>query len=123
MGIVFHEGSKTFHLYNKEISYILPFKNGSLGQLYFGRHIRDREDFSHLLELQYRPLSPGVFEEDKFSLSTRLSRNIQATGRATTGAPHLKSNSPTAAIYRPLHTARTAFSKEKSPLRDCPRRM
>ena len=52
MNIIFHEKSKTFHLYNNEISYIMTvLRNGHLGQLYCGKHIRDREDFSHLLEM------------------------------------------------------------------------
>ena len=37
----------TFHLYNDEISYIisvLPTRH--LGQLYYGRRIREREDYS-----------------------------------------------------------------------------
>ena len=35
--IIFHEETKTFHLYNEKISYILcVLENGHLGQLYFG---------------------------------------------------------------------------------------
>ena len=38
MDIVFHEGSKCFHLYNDSLSYImLVLRNGQLGQLYCGR--------------------------------------------------------------------------------------
>ena len=51
MFIFYHENNKTFHLQNERISYIcgvLP--NGAMGQLYFGRRIHDREDFSYLLE-------------------------------------------------------------------------
>lgn len=52
MSIVFHEDSRTFHLFNEKISYIFTvLKNGSLGQLYIGKHIRDRGDYSRLLEL------------------------------------------------------------------------
>ena len=36
MGIVFHETSREFHLYNNHISYIIKIlDNGHLGQLYF----------------------------------------------------------------------------------------
>ena len=46
MGILYHESSKTFHLFNGEISYLMiVLANGQLGQLYFGRRIHDREDF------------------------------------------------------------------------------
>ena len=35
MSIVFHEQSKTFHLYNQDISYIIKIlPSGHLGQLY-----------------------------------------------------------------------------------------
>ena len=48
--IVFHEESKTFHLYNNEISYVFKIlENNQLGQLYYGKRIHDRKDFDHLL--------------------------------------------------------------------------
>lgn len=70
MGIVYHENSKIFHLYNDTISYLMMvLRNGHLGQLYFGRRIRDREDFSYFLETCGRPMTSYVFEGDKtFSL-------------------------------------------------------
>lgn len=70
MNIVFHESVETFHLFNNEISYIMKvLPNGHMGQLYFGKHVRDREDFSYLLETAGRPMSACVFDTDKrFSL-------------------------------------------------------
>lgn len=70
MPIVYHESSKNFHLYNNNISYIFTIlKNGQLGQLYFGKRIRDRENYNHMLELMSRPMAPCTFEEDDtFSL-------------------------------------------------------
>lgn len=66
MSIIYHETSKTFHLYNKDISYIMMIlPSGQMGQLYFGKKIRDREDFSYLLELAARPMSSCVFEGNK----------------------------------------------------------
>ena len=51
MGIIFHEQEKTFHLYNKEVSYIIRvMENGQLENLYYGKVIRDRESFMHLHE-------------------------------------------------------------------------
>lgn len=62
MGIVYHESSRTFHLYNDAISYIMIIlKNGHLGQLYYGKRIRDREDFSYFLETSQRPMTARVF--------------------------------------------------------------
>ena len=70
MGIVYHESSKIFHLYNDTISYLMMvLRNGHLGQLYFGKRIQDREDFSYLLETSRRPMTSYVYEGDKtFSL-------------------------------------------------------
>ena len=70
MSIIFHESSKTFHLYNNEISYIMcVLPNGHLGNLYFGKRIHDREDFSYLLEMKQRAMTACVYEGNrKFSL-------------------------------------------------------
>ncbi len=68
--IIFHEETKTFHLYNEKISYLMcVMKNGHLGQLYFGKKIRDKEDFSYLTETCQRPMSSCIYEgERSFSL-------------------------------------------------------
>lgn len=70
MSIIYHESSRTFHLYNDSISYIMMvMENGHLGQLYCGKVIRDKEDFSYLLEKVPRPMTSYVFENDRtFSL-------------------------------------------------------
>lgn len=72
MGIIFHEETQTFHLTNGEISYIMTvLPNGHLGNLYYGKAIRDREDFSHLLELVQRPMFQYVYDDDRlFSLES-----------------------------------------------------
>ena len=63
MSVFYHEKSQTFHLTNGRISYLMKIlPNGTLGQLYFGRAIRDRENFDHLLEFASRPMSSCVFE-------------------------------------------------------------
>lgn len=59
MPIIYHEGSKEFHLYNKEVSYIIEVMgDGQLGNLYFGKRVKDRESFAHLHEEMIRPLGP-----------------------------------------------------------------
>ena len=41
MAIVFHERTQEFHLYNKEISYVMAvLENGQLGQIYFGKKVQ-----------------------------------------------------------------------------------
>lgn len=81
MAIVYHECSRTFHLYHSGLSYIFTIlKDGSLGQLYFGRRIHDREDFFHLLELHHRPLAPCVFEGDKFFTREHMKQEYPSFG-------------------------------------------
>ena len=51
MAIVFHKESRCFHLYNNEVSYIIRImENEQLEQLYYGKKIHDREDFTYLHE-------------------------------------------------------------------------
>ena len=51
MAIVFHKESRCFHLYNDEVSYIIRImENEQLEQLYYGKKIHDREDFTYLHE-------------------------------------------------------------------------
>ena len=68
--IIFHEETKTFHLYNEEISYIMcVLENGHMGQLYYGKRIHDKPDFSYLVEKCGRPMTSYIFEGDRsFSL-------------------------------------------------------
>lgn len=68
--IIYHDSSQTFHLYNENISYIMAIlENGHLGQIYFGKKIHDKEDFSYLIEKAPRPMTSYVFEGDRlFSL-------------------------------------------------------
>lgn len=61
MGINYHEETKEFHLYNDKISYVIAIlPSGQAGQLYFGRRIKDRERFSHLLEYCRRDMAAYV---------------------------------------------------------------
>ncbi len=58
MGIQFVEKSKTFHLYNDCISYIMKvLPNGHMGQLYFGGRVHLREDYSYLTETAQRSMT------------------------------------------------------------------
>ena len=68
--IIFHKETKTFHLYNDKVSYIMcVLENGHMGQLYFGKKIHDKPDFSYLVEKNERPMTSYVYEWDRsFSL-------------------------------------------------------
>lgn len=70
MNIIYQEKSKIFHLYNDTVSYIMKvLPNGHLGQLYYGKRVNEKKDYSYLLELLSRPMASCVFDDDrKFSL-------------------------------------------------------
>lgn len=70
MAIVFHENTKEFHLYNKQISYIFKvLQNGQLGHIYYGKRLKDKDNFGHLIEYARRDMAPYAFEgNSRFSL-------------------------------------------------------
>ena len=70
MGIIYREETGEFHLYNREISYIIKvLRNGQLGQLYFGKRIGQKDNYDYMIENAYRPTSPYVYEgEYSFTL-------------------------------------------------------
>lgn len=69
MAIIYHENTQEFHLCNNEISYIIRvLQNGQLGHLYYGKKIRDREDFGHLVEIKKRAMAPYYYKDSFFSL-------------------------------------------------------
>jgi len=58
MPIIYHEQSKEFHIYNKDISYIIEvMEDNQLGNLYYGEKVKDRESFHHLHEEMPRSLA------------------------------------------------------------------
>ena len=70
MPIIYNEKTREFHFYNQEISYIIKIlDNDQPGQLYYGKRLTHKEDFSHLFEYAMRDMSPYAFEGDStFSL-------------------------------------------------------
>lgn len=58
MPIIYHESSKEFHLFNREISYVIEvMENNQLENLYYGKRLHDRESFSYLHEEMPRSLA------------------------------------------------------------------
>ena len=88
MPIIFHENSKEFHLYNNEVSYIIKIlRNGQPGHVYYGRRLRDREDFGYLVEYARRDMAPYPYEgESEFSLE-HLRQEYPAHGSGDTRYP------------------------------------
>ena len=65
MSIHFNQESQTFHLCNGEISYIMKvLKGGHLGQLYYGKRVRERENYDYLFGGEPRSMSVCYFEDD-----------------------------------------------------------
>ncbi|ONI39133.1 alpha-galactosidase [Candidatus Epulonipiscium fishelsonii] len=62
--------NNTFHITNGKISYIFKIlRNEQLGQLYFGKAVKQRDNFDHLLIEKATNLAPAVFQGDlDFSL-------------------------------------------------------
>lgn len=65
MPITYHESNQTFHIYNNHISYIIQIlKSGHLGQLYYGKAVKDHDHFDHLFESIQRATSVCTFDND-----------------------------------------------------------
>lgn len=64
MGIIFHRNSMTFHLFNDKASYIFKIMEpGYAVHLYYGKRIRDRDSFDHLLEKEVRGMAVVIDDE------------------------------------------------------------
>lgn len=90
MPVIVHENGpvREFHLYNHKFSYIFAvLKNGQLGQLYFGKRIRDRESFSHLLELRSRSMAPCTFEGDRTFSMEHIKQEYPSYGHGDMRCP------------------------------------
>jgi alpha-galactosidase len=62
MPIYVTEHTEQFHLQGKNVSYIFSvMENGQPGQLYFGKKVKHRDDFSHLRQLPAEPLGNASF--------------------------------------------------------------
>ena len=83
MPVIYHEVSKTFHLYNTELSYIFKIiEPGYPVNLYFGKKIRDRENYDHLLETADRSMAV-TFSDERTDLSLehlKLEYPVYGTG-------------------------------------------
>lgn len=66
MSILVNEKTRTFHLCNDTVSYIMTvLPGGQMAQLYFGKRIRHKDDFSYLLETCSRSLTSYLYETDR----------------------------------------------------------
>ena len=81
--IKYHDSKRTFHMFNQEVSYIIRImENGQLENLYYGRKIHDREDFTHFHQEEMRSqMSVCVPEPGILSMHhTRQEYPVYGTG-------------------------------------------
>lgn len=75
MPILYHEETRTFHLYNRQISYLMQvMANGQMGQLYFGKRLKDKADFSYLVQTEERAMNSYTSEDAAVRLSLQQVR-------------------------------------------------
>lgn len=88
MPIQYHTSTQTFHLYNQHISYIFKvIRNGHLAQLYFGKRIRDRENFDHLFEKSRRAMAVCTFTDDMHFSLEHIKQEYPAYGNGDFHTP------------------------------------
>ena len=64
MAIKFHEQTRVFHIYNKDVSYIMRImENEQLENLYYGKAVHDKEDFTYLHEEAFRSMASFCIPE------------------------------------------------------------
>ena len=83
MAVKFHEKTKEFHIYNSQVSYLMRImENGQLENLYYGKAVRDKEDFGYLHEEAMRSqMSVCVPEPGILSMQyTRQEYPVYGTG-------------------------------------------
>ena len=98
MPIIYNEKTREFHLYNQEISYIIKIlDNDQPGQLYYGKRLTHKEDFSHLFEYAMRDMSPYAFEGNS-TFSLENIRSIRLSAAETCVFRHMRSSGRTEAM-------------------------
>jgi alpha-galactosidase len=81
MAIKVNEENREFHLFNGKVSYIFRVleKSSQLEHLYYGKKIRHRKSFRHLIEREVRP-SCNLFEGDHTSSLEHIKQEYPSFG-------------------------------------------
>ncbi|WP_088102040.1 alpha-galactosidase [Halalkalibacter urbisdiaboli] len=81
MTITINHEQNEFHLFNKDISYIFRIleKSNQLEHLYYGKRIKHRNSFAHLIEREVRP-SCNLFEGDYTSSLEHIKQEYPSFG-------------------------------------------
>lgn len=116
MAIIFHEKTNIFHLTNKDVSYLIRImENGQLENLYYGKALKDREDFSYMHEEGMRSqMSINVPEPGLLSMHyTRQEYPSYGTGDYRSPAfTVLQENGSRISNY--IYAAHSVFAGKKS---------
>ena len=121
MAIVFHEQSKTFHLYNARLSYIFKvLPSGHLGQLYCGRAVHDRPDFDRLFETCQRAMSVCYFDDDTTYSLEHIKQEYPTCGTGDMHLPALDLRMPDGSRLLDLHYQGHTITAGKPALEGLP---
>lgn len=121
MGIKINQENKEFHLYNNEVSYIFRVleKSNQLEQLYYGKKIRHRDSFSHLIEREIRP-SCNMFEHDHTSSLEHIKQEYPSYGTTDYRHPaHMITNNIGSSVTN-FEYVRYEIEEGKKPLDGLP---
>ena len=81
MPIKYYKNTKIFHLFNKDISYLLTIlENGQLGQLYFGKRVNDKEDYTYISERGHRDMQACPIEGNQYFSLEHIRQEYPAYG-------------------------------------------
>lgn len=117
-----NEELKQFHLSNRYVSYIFHvMKNGQLGHLYFGKPLKDREDFSSFQDYEnINPSTTHSFEGDLgFSLET-VKQEAPVYGKGDYRSPALILEGPDGSFISDFHYKSHRIEKGKRKLQGLP---
>ena len=81
MGIKFNENTREFHIYNKNVSYIIRVIDfiEQIENVYFGKRLTHRESFKHVMERELRP-SCNMFEGNHTSSLEHIKQDYPSYG-------------------------------------------
>ena len=81
MPIKYYNKTNLFHLFNNEISYLFTvLENGQLGQLYFGKRVKDKEDYGYLSERGHRDMQACPIEGNPYFSLEHIRQEYPAYG-------------------------------------------
>ena len=117
MAILFNKTNKEFHIYGRETSYIFAvLENGQLGQLYYGKKVKHRDSFSHLLQFPKRRVGAptcNIPENKSFSLEL-LKQEYPSFGGTDCRQPAIKIAQPNGSrITNFVYKSHTIYSGKK----------